>query len=182
MQLRADGRTIMRLPIEADAAPIFALIDANRPHLRRWLPWVDGTSDSPAILEFLRGVLERIRAGGALELVIEHDGALAGLCGFRVIDRNNRSADIGYWLREDFGGRGIMTACCRALIRHGFESLELNRISLGAAVENTRSRRVAERLGFQLEGVQRDGEWLYDHFVDIAVYSLLRRDSSAPRA
>jgi ribosomal-protein-serine acetyltransferase len=179
MQLRADERTVLRTPTAADAERIFALVDRNRAHLRSWLPWVDGVTGVAVIREFLAVVLARIEEGAALEFLIEHDGELAGLSGFRTIDRANRAADIGYWLREDFGGRGIMTSCCRALVRHGFESLDLNRISLHAAVDNARSRRVAERLGFRLEGVLRSGEWLYDHFVDLAVYSLLRSDGTA---
>lgn len=174
--LRADERTVLRPFRAADAAALFALVDRNRAHLRRWLPWLDGVREVADIAAFLDGVQSRAAAGTSLELAIEHGGELAGVSGFRALDASNRAGELGYWLREDFGGRGIMTSCCRALVRHGFESLGLNRISLSAAVENARSRRVAERLGFRLEGVQRDGEWLYDHFVDVAVYSLLRRD------
>jgi ribosomal-protein-serine acetyltransferase len=178
--LRVDERTILRPLVDTDATQLFALVDANRAHLRRWLAWVDGASDVARIGEFLRGVQARAAEGTSLELAIEHVGELAGIAGFRALDAANRAAEIGYWLREDRGGRGIMTASCRALVRHGFESLGLNRISLAAAVENTRSRRVAERLGFRLDGVLREAEWLYDHFVDHAVYSLLRRDMLAP--
>ena len=180
--LRADERTNLRRFTNADAPALFALIERNRAHLRRWLPWVDAVREVAHIAGFLGGVQSRAAEGTSLELAIEHDGQLAGVSGFRSLDSNNRSGELGYWLREDFGGRGIMTSCCRALVRHGFESLGLNRISLGAAVENTRSRRVAERLGFSLEGVQRDGEWLYDHFVDVAIYSILRRDPQKPDA
>ncbi len=182
MQLRADERTVLRSPVEADAAPMFALIGRDRAHLRRWLGWVDGVREAADIAAFIRGVQSREIEGTSLELVIEHGGELAGVSGFRSLEAANRCGEIGYWLREDFGGRGIMTSCCRALLRHGFESLGLNRIAVAAAVENRRSRAVAERLGFQLEGVRRDGEWLYDHFVDLAVYSLLRRDPQPPRA
>jgi ribosomal-protein-serine acetyltransferase len=177
--LRADARTMLRPLTEDDVGPMFALVDANRAYLRRWLPWVDGASTVESIRGFMRGVQAQAAEGKSLELTIEHDGALAGMCGFRSLDRVNRAGEIGYWLREDRGGCGIMSACCRALVRHGFETLALNRISLAAAVENTRSRRVAERLGFRMEGVLREAEWLYDHFVDHAVYSLLRRDMLA---
>jgi ribosomal-protein-serine acetyltransferase len=178
--LRADERTLLRALTDADAAPLFALVYANRAYLRRWLSWVDGTSDVGSIREFLRGVQARAADGTALELAIEHDGELTGIAGFRSLDAASRAGEIGYWLREDRAGRGIMTACCRALVRHGFESLHLNQISLAAAADNTRSRRVAERLGFRLEGVMGDAEWLYGQFVDHAVYSLLRGDTPAP--
>ncbi|MFI5316604.1 MAG: GNAT family N-acetyltransferase [Myxococcota bacterium] len=152
MILRADERTLLRSTSERDAAPIFALVEANRVHLRRWLGWVDGVREVAHIREFLHGVAIREGDGASLELAIEHEGELAGIAGFRAIDARNRAAEIGYWLRADREGRGIVTACCRALVRHGFAALELNRIALAAAAENTRSRRVAERLGFRLDG------------------------------
>jgi ribosomal-protein-serine acetyltransferase len=134
---------------------------------------VRGESD---IAGFLQGVAERARAGASLELAIVHDGALAGVGGFRTLDSGNRSGELGYWLAADRQGRGIVTGACRALARHGFESLGLNRVVLIAAAANARSRGVAERLGFRLEGELREYEWLYDHFVDAALYALLRRD------
>lgn len=175
----ADGRTALRSLDGGDAAAMFALIEANRAHLRRFLPWVDATRTVADVAEFVAGVEARAAAGSSLELVIEHGGALAGVAGFRALDAANRSGELGYWLREDFGGRGIMTHACRALAHHGFETLGLNRISLAAAVENARSRRVAERLGFRLEGILREAEWVNDRFVDAAVYSLLRREGPA---
>ena len=54
--------------------------------------------------------------------------------------------------------------------------VHINRIELNAATENERSRAVAKRLGFLQEGILRDAEWLDDHYVDHAVYSLLKRD------
>jgi ribosomal-protein-serine acetyltransferase len=69
-----------------------------------------------------------------------------------------------------------MSASCRAVIAHGFGALGLHRVSIRCAVENRRSRAIPERLGFTFEGVARGSEWLYDHFVDHAIYGLLRTD------
>jgi ribosomal-protein-serine acetyltransferase len=71
-----------------------------------------------------------------------------------------------------------MTAACRAVVRHAFAEMHLQRVVIRCAVENRRSRAIPERLGFKLEGVEREAEWLYDHFVDLAVYSLLERERS----
>jgi ribosomal-protein-serine acetyltransferase len=177
MILRAGEQTRLRSAALADAEPVYALVDANRAHLRRWLGWVDAVRGVEHIRGFLAGVIERERAGTSLELVIEHAGEIAGICGFRSIDAANRSAEIGYWLRADREGRGIVTSACRALVGHGFGALGLNRISLAAAAGNARSRRVAERLEFRLEGILRDAEWRDGSFEDHAVYSLLARDT-----
>jgi ribosomal-protein-serine acetyltransferase len=176
VELRAGDRTRLRAPAPADAESLFALIDANRAHLREWLPWVDYVQRPADSAEFLRGAIERIAAGTALELLIEHDGAPCGIVGYRAIDPANRAAEIGYWLAAPAGGKGVMTSAVAALVRHGFEALGLHRQVIQAALGNRRSRRIAERLGFRQDGVLRDGEWLYDHFVDLAVYTRLRTD------
>ncbi|HTO06043.1 MAG TPA: GNAT family protein [Myxococcota bacterium] len=176
MILRADERTSLRSLAAEDAGPLFALVDANRAYLRAWLPWLDAVREVAQIGIFIRAVAEREHAGTSLELAVVHEGELAGVCGFRRIDHDNRSGELGYWLRADRQGRGIMSACCRACVRHGFESLGLNRIELVAASENARSRALAEALGFRLEGVLRQAGWLYDHYVDHAVYARLRSE------
>jgi ribosomal-protein-serine acetyltransferase len=71
-----------------------------------------------------------------------------------------------------------MTPSCRAVVDHLFGTVDLHRLTIRCAAENQRSRAVAERLGFTLEGISRDAEWLYDHFVDHAVYGLLKGDKS----
>ncbi len=83
---------------------------------------------------------------------------------------------IGYWLGGEYEGKGIMTRACTALIDYGFGELGLNRIVIRASTENTRSQAVPLRLGFTREGVERQAEWLNDHFIDMIVYSMLRSE------
>ncbi len=66
-----------------------------------------------------------------------------------------------------------MTKALNALIQYGFEELGLNRIQIKVAVENKKSRALPERLGFTQEGIIRQAEWLYDHYVDHVMYGLL---------
>jgi ribosomal-protein-serine acetyltransferase len=164
---------------ERHAEALFALTNANRQYLREWLPWLDGTrtvNDTKAFVETRQKALADKKG---LTAGIWLKGSLCGMISHEEFDGANRSTALGYWVAASHQGKGIVTACCRALIAHTFAELGLNRIVIRCATGNHRSRAVPERLGFQFEGIARQAEWLYDHFVDQAVYSLLRTDDSA---
>lgn len=160
----------------ADAPALFALTEANRQYLRRWLPWVDAVTTEEHTREFIESAIEQRAAGRGPNFVILHDGTAVGVIGYRPIDRLNCVGEIGYWLAADAQGRGIMTACCRFVVRYGFLTLDLYRIQIAAAVDNRRSRAIPERLGFAFEGILRGRENLNGVFVDHAMYALLRPD------
>ena len=69
-----------------------------------------------------------------------------------------------------------MTRSCKALVNFVFDEIGLNRVEIRAAVHNWKSRAIPERLGFTQEGIIRDAEWLYDHYVDHVVYGMLKRE------
>jgi ribosomal-protein-serine acetyltransferase len=174
--LVVDARTRLRAVSQNDAATLFALIDSQRSFLRRWLPWVDETRREEDTRTFIELAKRQWQAGQGFEFVIERDMELCGAIGINRMERANRLGAIGYWLRSDRQGQGIMTSSCRRIIGFGFDELGMNRLVLAAAVDNRPSRRVAERLGFALEGVFREAEWVNDRFVDHARYAILRRD------
>lgn len=167
---------MLRPLTELDDVPLYLTIDGNRAHLRRFLPWLDSMRSPSDIEAFRARTSAQEREGSGLVRVIEHSRALSGIVGFNSIDAFNRRAELGYWIDRTVEGRGICRKACTLLIHYAFEDLDLNRISIAAAVENRRSRALAERLGFTLEGVRREAEWLYDHYVDHAMYGLLRRE------
>ncbi len=163
----------LRLLEERHAEALFALVDTNRAHLRAWLPWVDETRTVEDIRAFLRRALRQWADGRGVQCGIWERGLLAGSIGQHPIDWLNRSANLGYWLGEAYQGRGLMTRACQALVTYSFAELGLHRVEIRAAPENQRSRAIPERLGFRQEGVRREAEWLYDHYVDLVVYGLL---------
>jgi ribosomal-protein-serine acetyltransferase len=176
-----DSSTALRVLDEADSGELFELTDANREYLRRWLPWLDAVTREADTRQFLKTVIAQRQAGRGPTFGILRGAALAGVVGFLPIDRVNRVGEIGYWLAEAHQGCGIMTECCRFVVRYGFETLDLNRIQIAAATENARSRAIPERLGFSFEGVLRAREHLNDAFVDHAMYSQLRDEFAALR-
>jgi ribosomal-protein-serine acetyltransferase len=171
-----DERTVLRPIADSDVQPLYEAVDRNRAHLRRFLPWLDSTRGPSDIEAFRVRTQAQEHDGSGLARVIEHAAAVSGIVSFNQIDLFNRRAELGYWIDRTLEGRGICRQACSAVIRYAFEELDLNRISIFAAVDNRRSRALAERLGFTQEGVRREAEWLYDHFVDHALYGLLRRE------
>ena len=160
----------------SDAGELFAVCDANRAYLRQWLPWLDRTRQSADTRGFIEGAIRQDDSNQGFQALILVGGRIAGLVGYHRIDWANRNTSLGYWLAEPYQRRGLMTASCRVLIDHAFAALNLHRIAITCAPENTRSRAIPERLGFTHEGRLRHAEWLYDHYVDHEVYSLLQRE------
>lgn len=117
-----------------------------------------------------------------IHLRIVFRNKIVGATGYHGMDRASRSAEIGYWIAEEYMGRGLVTRCLERLLEYGFEELELNRIVIKCATENLRSQAIPERLGFTREGVERDGDWLHTRFVDQIVYSLLAREWAGNKA
>jgi len=159
---------------------LFRLADANREHLRRWHPWVDLIhSHSDAEHAISTWKQQDINNQGFCA-GIWFEGHLCGVIQHLNIDWANRWTAFSYFLNQAHQGRGIMTAACRALIAYSFNTMKLNRVVIECATENTRSRAIPERLGFKMDGIIREGEWLHDHYVDHAFYSLLRSDWMTP--
>ncbi len=170
---QVDDEIKLRLLESRHADALFALVDANRQHLRLWLPWLDANIAVSDTLHFIQATRRQFADNAGFVAGIWYCDELVGVIGHNRIDWENRISRPGYWLAEEFQGKGIMTKSCGALINHAFAELNLNRIDIRCAVENSKSRAIPEQLGFRNEGVIRQAEWLYDKFVDHVVYGLL---------
>ena len=170
--LMVDEGLELRQAMPDDAEEMFVEIEGNREYLREWLPWLDDITSPENEMTFLRGTLREYEKGDGVSYGIRLVGRYIGGMGLNWIDRGNRACGIGFWLSEKFTGQGIVTRCCARLMDHCFDDLEFHRFVLEAATDNTASRAVAERLGMRLEGITKDREWLYDHYVDAALYAI----------
>jgi ribosomal-protein-serine acetyltransferase len=171
-----QGAIQIHLFEEHHADGLFQLIDRNRTSLRQWLPWLDWSHSAADTADHIRQSLERYKEANGFSAGIWIADQLAGAIGLHAIDSRHRSSSVGYWLSEDYRGGGIMTKACLAVVAAAFEHYRLHRIEIRCATGNTKSCAIAERLGFRREGTLREAEWLYDHFVDLHVYSMLEQD------
>jgi [ribosomal protein S5]-alanine N-acetyltransferase len=87
---------------------------------------------------------------------IEYGGQAAGGVGFRLgRDISRISAEMGYWLGEEFWGRGLATRAVTAASEWAFDNYKLTRVFATAFAHNAASIRVLEKSGFQREGLLR---------------------------
>ena len=133
---------------------------------------------SPYTLEDARAYLESCMAGDGeqqLTRAIVVEGRPAGSIGiFRQGDVYRRSAELGYWLGEEYWGRGIMTFAVRELCGEAFRRYDICRIYAEPFARNIGSRRVLEKAGFQLEGTLRQSVYKGNELLDSCIYALLR--------
>ena len=171
------GGYALRLPEEADAVELYALIDANREHLLPWMPWAPHHQGADDVLPFIRLTRKQIADNDGLQTVIvDPGGRIVGMVGTHGVDWRNGTTSIGYWLAADAQGSGTMTEAVRAYVDHAFGTWKLNRITIQAGVANARSRAIPERLGFREEGTLRESERVGDRRIDAVLYSMLAAD------
>ena len=169
---RVSGVTLVDLD-EGQAGELFILIERNRAYLRKWLPWLDRTRSLEDSLQYLRAVRKRVLLYRELHNGILWRGRLVGVIGTHSIDLGNRRTSLGYWLDEQQQGQGLVTEAVHQMLDRLFDEHHMHRIVIQCAEGNTASRAIPERLGFQREGLLRQNEWLYDHWVDHVSYAML---------
>lgn len=119
--------------------------------------------------------------GMSLCRAIEADGHAVGSIGlFRGGDVYQKTAELGYWLAEEYWGRGIMTRAVRQLCREGFSRWDIERVYAEPFARNAPSRRVLEKAGFTLEGIMRRSVYKRGSVGDSCMYALLREERQAP--
>jgi len=104
--------------------------------------------------------------------VIEVNGEAAGGIGLTIgEDVHRKTAEIGYWLGEEYWNRGIVTRVVGVVTEHGFKDLGLQRIYTGIFEWNPASMRVLEKNGYVREGVERKGVLKDGCIIDAVVFS-----------
>jgi ribosomal-protein-alanine N-acetyltransferase len=138
-------------------------------NLRDRVPYPYTVDDANA---FLRDSLD---SDPTTNFAIEVEGRVAG--GIGVIlhaDIYRYSAELGYWLGEEFWGRGIATTAVRGVSDAAFDGYGLHRLFALVFAWNAASMRVLEKAGFVREAVHRDAAYKDGRFVDEVQFARLR--------
>ncbi len=173
-------RVILRPPRVADYDQWAALRAESRKFLQPWEPaWMSDELTLPAYRRRLRGYWRDSRDGLALPLFIfdrDSHTLLGGINMSNIRRGVAQTASIGYWIGERHARKGVMTDAVKALLRHAFEEMKLNRVEAACIPENEASRRLLERCGFEQEGFARQYLRINGRWRDHLLYAILRED------
>jgi ribosomal-protein-serine acetyltransferase len=167
------------LPIElSDGPELWDAVESSRWHLERWLPWVPFNNTREASLRYAEACTLDWDAGRAVRFGIRDRATreLLGVVGLDSCVHLHRSCELGYWLRREATGRGLMTEAARSTVDFAFSRMGVHRVRCAAATDNVASLRVILRLDFRFEGIARQAELVGSRWLDHALFARLSSD------
>ncbi|MEW6648990.1 MAG: GNAT family protein [Chloroflexota bacterium] len=168
-------RLILR-PLEARDAPgLLALYS---------LPEVTAYIDTPVMTQIAdaegwiarQADMQRSGAGLRWGVFDRESGDLIGSCGFHHWDPTRYRAEISYDLSPRFWGQGYMREALLSVLAFGFEQMGIHRIEAMVDPDDTRSQNLLYGLGFEMEGILRDHDYLKGRFQDDMMFALLEQE------
>jgi ribosomal-protein-alanine N-acetyltransferase len=162
-------RLVLRPPELADALAIQELAGArdvalntlNIPH-----PYPDGAAE---------WWINKQRTENEVNFVItlRATGEMVGIIGL-IVNREHARAEIGYWIAVPHWNRGYATEAGRAVLRHAFDDLKLNRVFAEHFTRNASSGRVMQKMGMRHEGTLRRHIIKWGEVIDVELYAAVR--------
>jgi RimJ/RimL family protein N-acetyltransferase len=170
-------RLLIRAPIVGEGAALNAAIVESLDELKAWMPWVNPVPTVEDSEVFTRQVLAKFVERKELQyrLLGRESGEFIGCIGLQLIDWSIPKMEFGYWCRSGLAGQGYISEAVKGLTRLGFDTLGVERLQIRCDARNVRSRRVAEKAGFGLEGtMRRDSRSPDGELRDTCFYALTR--------
>ena len=161
-----------------DIEPCFNAIRESINELLPWMWWCHSTysiKDTQIWIESRPGACQNATEC-SFAIIDSKDGSFLGGCGLSNINRTDRCANLGYWVRTSRSRQGVTPAAGLSVARFAFKELELNRVEIVSATENKASIRVAEKIGALREGTLRKRIVVRDTVYDAFMFSLIADD------
>ena len=162
----------------ADVDSLFQAVRESLKEVFVWLPWFHPEYSRDECSAWVDSRSEAWKSGQQYSFAIydRRDGGLVGGVELNQINRTHRIANVTYWVRTSWAGRGAATAATRLAAEFGFRELGLQRVEILAAVGNDASARVAEKAGATKEGLLRNRFLNHGKPADAVLYSLVPED------
>lgn len=154
-------RLLLRPPRIDDANILNSAIIESFDVLNKYMLWA---KEKPSLEESLEVVRRESAAwllnkkyDAELMLVIfdKNSNDFIAATGFHHIDWGVPCAETGYWIRKKYAGQGYMTEAINAVTRYAFEVLKVKRLAITCDIDNERSKKIPERLGYKFESLMK---------------------------
>ena len=142
-------------------------------NLRDGLPYPYSEQDG---IDFISSMLSANEDETFAFAIILDDKAIGSIGVFRQQNIHRQTAEMGYYIAEEYWGKGIMTDAVKQICHYVFENSDILRIYAEPFAYNTGSCRVLEKAGFQYEGTLRNNAVKNGKVIDMNMYSLLREE------
>lgn len=179
LSAKAAGGTIRLVhPRWADFDAWSALRRENTEYLRPWEPDVSASGlNRSAYRSRLSRLKKLVQQDRAFAFYVFREETLVGACNITHIERGTaQSAKLGYWIGENFTGRGFARAAVRAASDFCFTGLGLHRVEAAVQIDNAASIKVLEASGFRREGTARGLLKINEAWRDHHIYARLSGD------
>lgn len=176
--LQLDDDLALRLTERHHAQGLYRLVERDRDHLGRWVPWT-ATATPEWVESLIADELQRFSAGRGWRAELCLRGEPVGQVWLHDWGGAGGSTEVGYFVVRSHEGKGIVTRCLRALMRHFFEERGVGRVAIGLDARNTRSLAVVQRLGLKPEAVLRRVIVVDGEPADLSMFGLLREEHAA---
>lgn len=175
-----ETQRLLLHPLDAtDSRELWTAVEGSRPHLEPWLPWVPFNVDLDSSARYAEASAADWDAARACRFSLRERQSrrFLGVISLEDFAHLHESAHLGYWLRIDACGKGLMTEAGRAVLTWVFGSVNAHRVRVAAATDNHASLSVIGRLGFRFEGIARQAERVNGRWLDHAVFGMLVTDA-----
>jgi ribosomal-protein-serine acetyltransferase len=177
-QPRYTKRLMLRPFKRRDVAALHEAVSASIGELQPWLPWAE-SYDRGVAQRFVRESVGAWSEGRAFDFTIrgiDDPNRHIGNVSVWPTSQQNNIGEVGYWIRSDETGNGLGAEATTRAMQIGFEEMGLHKVQLRIAVGNMASDRIAEKLGFVMEGTLRDEVRIGTRWLDHTVWSMLERE------
>lgn len=176
---RIEGeRVYIRPCLPGDGKVVYEAVTRSLDELKVWMPWAHFDQSVEDAEKRVREAYARfiLREDFRLHYFRKSDDAFLGSGGYPRLNWKTMCFEIGYWIDTKFTGQGYATETAKLLEDFAFSFLNANRVEIRVDTRNHASRKIPEKLGFQLEGILRHDSYAADSsdLKDTCVYAKIR--------
>lgn len=178
---RIETERLYMMPcMPGDGKKVLDSIEHSLEELKDWLPFAHKKQSlDDAEISARNSYAEFIkRKDFRFNIYRKSDDVFIGSTGLHRINWDAKGFEIGYWLDTRYTKNGYITEAVKSLTDFAFNHFHAERIEIRCDTENTNSRKVAERLGFTLEGILRNNAMSADgkSIRSTCVFSTLKQE------